>query len=67
MTSIDSARFPSYETTPRGYETRSYDAGIPARRGALFSALDKIGLSLATLMALGPLAATAWGSYFGGA
>ncbi len=68
MTSIESARFPSYETAPRPYETRTTDMPIRAtRRGAFFSGLDKIGLALAILMALGPLAATAWGTYVIGA
>jgi len=67
MTSLDNAGFP-YETAPRANETRTYNARLPIRHGgALFSGLDKIGLSLATLMALGPLAATAWGTYVMGA
>jgi len=68
MTSIDSARFTSFDNARRATaihtdETSRYKARFPARHGPLFGGLDKIGLSLATLMALGPLAATAWGTY----
>jgi hypothetical protein len=67
MTSLDSARFPSFETAPRTYETRTYGVGLPARTGSWFSGLDKIAYGLAAVMALGPLAVAAWGALVVGA
>jgi len=67
MTSIDTARFPSFETTSHTYERRTYDAGIPSRHDAWFNGLDKVAYSLAALMALGPLAMAAYGALIVGA
>jgi len=60
MTSLDSARFSSFATNPR-----TYDAGITAGPGARYSGLDKIASVLSAVIALGPLAVTAWGGLIG--
>ncbi len=59
MTSIVAAHYPT-ENAPIPFQNRTYARSLPAHSGSEFTWLDTVAYSLASFMALAPLAIGTW-------